>query len=98
MRVYDQTLNGTAAARAGGAQDVQRQDRTASPRINGTGGDDRVELSTTMSALSRALNTNQSDRADRVAELAAQYSRGEYRPDSFATARAMLTEALSPAG
>jgi hypothetical protein len=98
MRVYDQNLNGTAAARAGGAQEIQRPDRSTGPTAKAGVGGDRVELSTTLSALSRALDADRSSRASRIAELASQYSQGAYRADSGATARAMLGEALSPAG
>jgi flagellar biosynthesis anti-sigma factor FlgM len=95
MRVYDQNLNGTAASRTGGAQEIQRSDAPAGRRATARSESDRVELSTTLGALSRALDGDRSGRASRVAELAAQFSRGEYRADSAATARGMLTEALA---
>ncbi len=95
MRVYDQNLNGTAASRTSGAQEIQRSGGMAGPRDTGRSDGDRVELSTALSALSRALDGDRSGRASRVAELAAQYSRGEYRADSGATARGILTEALA---
>ncbi len=98
MRVYDQNLNGATAARAGGAQELQRPDRSGGSRPSGATTGDRVELSTTLNSLSRALDADRSDRGSRVAELSAQYSRGEYRADSGVIARAMLAEALSPAG
>jgi hypothetical protein len=45
--------------------------------------------------LSQTLANFHQDRASRVSALAAQYHSGTYRPDSAATSRAMVSEALS---
>lgn len=98
MRVYDQNLNHAAAAQTGAAQETQRAGRAGETRTHGTTGDgDRVELSTTLATLSRALDAHTADRATRVQELAAQYQAGAYRSDSAATSRAMISESLSAA-
>jgi anti-sigma28 factor (negative regulator of flagellin synthesis) len=98
MRIYDQNPSGAAATQTGGAPEVQRTGREGSSRTHGTAGDrDRVELSSSLTSLSRTLEAHHSDRAARVQELAAQYQRGEYRSDSAATGRAMVGEALGRA-
>jgi len=95
MRVHDPNLNGAAAAQTGGAREVHGAGRSGATRPPGTAaGGDRVELSDTLGALSRSLSAYHADRAARVQELAAQYSRGEYRADYAATSRAMLTDAI----
>jgi anti-sigma28 factor (negative regulator of flagellin synthesis) len=98
MRIYDQNLNGAGAAQTGAANEVQRTDREGGARAHGATSDrDRVELSSSLASLSRTLEAHHADRAARVQELAAQYQRGEYRPDSAATSRAMVGEALGAA-
>jgi anti-sigma28 factor (negative regulator of flagellin synthesis) len=98
MRVHDHNLNGAAAAQTSGAQETQRTGRSADPRARGTGGDgDRVELSSTLASLSRALDADHAGRAVRVQELSAQYARGDYRADSAATSRAMMADAIGAA-
>jgi hypothetical protein len=97
MRVNDHNLTGAAAAEAGRTQESQRSGRGGGAgATSGTGGD-RVELSSTLGSLSRALEAHRSDRGAMVQELAAQYQSGRYRPDAAATSHAMITEALAPA-
>jgi hypothetical protein len=45
--------------------------------------------------LSQTLSSFHQDRANRVQALAAQYQSGNYRPDSAATSRGMVSEALA---
>jgi anti-sigma28 factor (negative regulator of flagellin synthesis) len=98
MRIYDVNSTGTSAAESGRSQETQRSDRaggakTGGPGANGTG--DRVEFSSTLGRLSQALSTDGSARASRVQTLAGQYQSGSYRPDSAATSKGMVAEALS---
>jgi hypothetical protein len=98
MRVYDQNLNGAAAAQTGGTHETQRAGRSGEIRSQGVAGDgDRVEISNSLATLSRALDTFHGDRAARVQELAAQYRSGAYQADSAATSRAMISDALGAA-
>ena len=100
MRVYDQNLKGAAAGQTGNAQEVHGAGRSGnSTRTHGSHSEgDRIELSHTMGALSRAINAHETGRAARVQELAAQHARGEYRADSAATSRAMVSDAVASAG
>ena len=98
MRVYDMNLTGAAAAEAGRTQDTQRVDRTAASRTGGSGNGntgDRVEFSSTLGRLSRALEASGAERSARVQELAAQYQSGKYLPNAAAAAKGMVSEALA---
>jgi hypothetical protein len=97
MRINDASLTNTAAE-AGRAQETQRPDHAGAARSGAAAsgsGPDRVELSNTLSTLSRALHSYGTGRAERVRTLAAQYQSGQYRADSKATSRAMVSEALA---
>jgi len=99
MKIYDRNVTGTSAAETARAQESQNLSRAGtskSPTSSGIdGSNDRVEFSGTLSRLSRALSTFDSSRANRVKHLAAQYQSGSYRPDSAATSKGIVTEAIS---
>lgn len=97
MRIQDGNLTG-AGAESGRAADVQRLERDSSVRSGGahtspTG--DRVELSSTLSSLSRSLSAFSSDRSSRVQALASRYQAGDYRVDPMATSRGLIADALA---
>jgi hypothetical protein len=48
-----------------------------------------------LNRLSRALTTFESSRASRIQTLAAEYQKGNYKPDTLATSRGMVSDALS---
>jgi|SRR5579872_2556397 len=90
-----------STAETGRSQETQRADREGAARVGssaGNTGGDRVELSSALGSLSRALATFGSDRASKVTALAAQYRAGQYKSDPEATSRAMISEALATAG
>jgi hypothetical protein len=62
---------------------------------NVSGSSDRVEFSGTLSRLSRTLATFESSQANRVQALAVEYQSGNYKPDSAATSRGLVAEAIS---
>jgi hypothetical protein len=97
MKVYDSNLTGTTAAQAGRSQETQKPDQTDNTRFHqaGSRSEDRVELSSTLGRLSKAMAAYGSSRASQVQALAAQYQAGRYRPDSLATSRGMVSEALN---
>jgi anti-sigma28 factor (negative regulator of flagellin synthesis) len=97
MRIYDRDLTGTAASESGRSQETQRTDReasTTSSQAGGTSGD-RVELSSGLASVSRALSAYGSDRASKVQQLAAQFESGDYQPSSMAISQGMVAQALS---
>lgn len=97
MRVNDRILTGTTPAESGRTQESQKLNRSQGT-TSGTGASDKsgdqVEFSSTLGALSRAMSADGSARSSRVQALAAQYQSGDYQPDSAATARGMISEAL----
>jgi hypothetical protein len=107
MKIYDQNLTGTSAAETGRAQETQNLNRAAGKAptrgVDGSGVDgsgvhgshDSVEFSGTLSRLSRTLTTFESTRASRVQALAVQYQSGNYRSDSAATSKGLVSEAIS---
>ena len=58
-------------------------------------GDDRVEFSSSLGTLAQAISTDGATRASRVQQLTVNYQAGRYRPDSEATSRGLVTEALA---
>jgi hypothetical protein len=54
----------------------------------------KVELSSALETLSRAISTFGSERCNRVQTHAAQYRSGSYHPDSAAVARGIVSDAL----
>ena len=101
MRTYDVNLTGSSAAGSGRAQEAQRPDRAGGARPDAAGAHaagDRVEFSSTLGRLSQAMLADGSARASRVQALAAQYESGTYRPDTVATSRGIVSEALAAGG
>ena len=97
MKINDLNLTGATAAEAGRAQEAQRAERgdsARSPAGQGTGWGDRVELSDALGQLSKAIGADASRRTAMVDRLAADYQAGRYVPDSVATSRGMVSEAL----
>jgi len=96
MRVYDRNLTGTTAAETSRPTETHEAERNAgasSSSVRGFG--DRVELSSTVGRVSRALYVDGSTRAAHVQALAARYQSGHYHPDSLGTGRALISETLA---
>jgi hypothetical protein len=97
MRIDDQNLT-SVPAESGRTQETQRVSREGGLQPgSGTagGGGDQVELSNTLGSLSRAMTAYGCGRQGQVAALAAQYQGGKYQPNSLATSRGMISEALA---
>jgi hypothetical protein len=95
MKVYDRGLTGAETAHT---QDVQKLGNNSAGKSGTRGADpsgDRVEFSGNLGMLSRTLSTYDTGRANRVRALATQYQSGSYRPDSAATSRGIISEALA---
>jgi hypothetical protein len=108
MKIYDQNPTGTSAAETGRSQETQNLNRAGTskfptrgvdgPGVHGSGiygSNDSVEFSGTLSRLSRTLTTFESTQARRVQALAVEYQSGNYRPDSAATSKGLVSEAIS---
>jgi hypothetical protein len=99
MKIYDRNLTGTSASETGQAQEAQNLSRTGKStshtRSGLDGSNDRVEFSGTLSQLSRALTTFESSRSTKIQSLTADYRSGNYKPDSAATSRGLIADAMS---
>ena len=104
MKIYDRNLTGTSASETGRAQETQNLSRVGTAKsptkggVDGSGvngSNDSVEFSGTLSRLSRTLATSDSSRASRVQAIAVKYQAGNYRADSAATSKGMVSEAIS---
>src|SRR5438067_2543667 len=96
MLIYENNLTGSAAE-AGRTQETQKSERSESTRSGAAGYSgpiDRVEFSSALGSLSRAMSADGSSRANYVQALAARYDSGNYHPDSAAVGRAMVSDAL----
>ena len=93
MKVTSQDLSGLGAAGASGAQEVQKGGDGKSAG-GGGGGNDRVDFSSTLGSLSRAMNSDGSTRQAKIQALAAQYQSGRYTADSAAIGRGLISEAF----
>ena len=98
MRIYDVNLTGASAAESGRAHETQRSSGAGGAKTGGAGASgtgDRVEFSSSLGRLSQVMSAYGSKRASRVEALAEQYQSGKYRPDSAATSKSMVAEAVA---
>jgi anti-sigma28 factor (negative regulator of flagellin synthesis) len=101
MRVDDRNRTGTTAAESVRTQETEKSNRNQGVRTGTTESEktgDRIELSSTLETLFRAISAFGTERASRVPALAAQYQSGSYYADSAATAGSMVSEALLAGG
>ena len=75
---------------------MDREASTTSSQSGNTSGD-RVELSSGLAGVARALAAYGSDRASKVQQLAGQFQAGTYNPNSLAISQGMVAQALSGA-
>ena len=97
MRIDDLNLNGAAGLQTGRTPDTHVAERTGSGSVSqvseSTGGD-RVEISGTAGLVSQALGMSSVERSQRIQQLATDYRSGNYRPNSLATSKAIIQDAL----
>lgn len=93
MKIPESNVNAAAAAVAG-SQTVDNKAQAARVGAGtGYGPTDQVELSSLATEVSR-LQSESSDRSERVKSLAAEYRAGTYRADSQAAARGIVADAF----
>jgi hypothetical protein len=100
MRIQDRTSLGPSAAETGRTAETQKPGRGSTGQTgpaNSSDGD-RIELSSALGRLSQAVVAYGTQRGDRVQALSVDYQAGRFRPDSQATSRAIVAEALSAPG
>ena len=93
MRVSNHDLTGLGAAGADRAQETARSGGSGSGSASGAGGD-RVDFSSALGSLSRALSSFGASQSDTVQGLSAQYQAGNYATDGAAISRGLIAEAM----
>jgi hypothetical protein len=97
MKVDDRNLNGASSAQTGRATSTQEIDRAGSTngsRHSESAGGDRAEISGLAGRLSQALNSNSTERSQRIEALTRQYRAGQYQANPQAVSHAFVREAL----
>lgn len=94
MKVTSQDLSGLGAAGASGAQETQKPGGGGKGASSSGGSSDRVDFSSTLGSLSRAMSSDGSARQAKIQALTAQYQSGSYSADSAAIGRGLISEAL----
>src|SRR5208283_3656656 len=99
MRVYNSNVSGGTAAGTDRTQEARGTEAVAGKTgASASSASDRVELSQALGSLAKAMSAESASRASQVASLAAQYRSADYRPDSQATSKSMINEALDSGG
>jgi hypothetical protein len=97
MRIENQNLNGAAGLQPGRTNETPAVDAlTSTPGTQGSGpaGGDRAEISSLAGNISQTLASQSVGRAQRIQELAQQYSAGTYRPDARSVSSALVEDAI----
>lgn len=97
MKIDERNLSGASASaeRTESSPSVSRRESARKAGAAQLGGQDRVELSSLMGQVSRALRSEARGRSERVAALARQYESGHYRPPALEASRALVSETLA---
>ena len=94
IQIYNDGLAGagagSGASEVSRAQDVSRSTPGSQKPASGGSGEDSVEIS----SVSSTLSAQSSDRAARVAQLAAAYQGGNYQVNSMDVSKALVNNAL----
>ncbi|MGP8246772.1 MAG: flagellar biosynthesis anti-sigma factor FlgM [Bryobacteraceae bacterium] len=99
MRVYNSNISGGTAAGTDRTQEARGTEAAAGKTAtSSSSAGDRVELSPALGSLAKAMSVESASRASRVASLATQYQSGNYQPNSQATSKSMVSEALDSGG
>jgi len=97
MKVYDRNLAGASAAGTGRTAETQSLSRSTESAKGATskGDGDRVELSSTLGKLSRALRAYSEQHSPALQALAAQVQSGQYKPDPLTVSQKMIAETIA---
>jgi hypothetical protein len=100
MKIPSESLSGTNALEISRAQGSAPNGRRVGGQESGTmaHGPDSVTVSSLASRIAEASTADDSRASSRVSQLAAQYARGDYRPDAVSLSRAIVSRALSDGG
>lgn len=97
MRIENQNLNGAAGLQPGRAPETTSTEApgsASSTRGAGSISGDHAEISSLAENVSQALSAQSVNRAQRIQELARQYSAGTYRPSAQSVSSAIVNDAI----
>jgi anti-sigma28 factor (negative regulator of flagellin synthesis) len=97
MKVNETSLNQAAASQLGKAREAEAAKAGGAKPASGPQPreeSDRVHLSDLTGRLVQMLSTDSPDRVARVDKLAADFKAGRYQPDSQATSRGIINDAM----
>ncbi len=97
MRIENQNLNGAGGVQPGRTAETPAIDSltsTSSTHGSGSAGGDQAEISSLAGSISQTLASQSVGRAQRIQELAQQYSAGTYKPDAKAVSSALIEDAI----
>ena len=94
MKVTSQDVSGLGAAGVSGSQEIQKQGGSGKSAGWVGGGSDRIDFSSALGSLSRAMSSDGSARQAKLQALTVQYQSGSYSVDSGAIGRGLISEAL----
>lgn len=97
MKVNESSLNQAAASQLGKAREAEAVKPGGAKPVSGPQPQqesDRVHLSDLTGRLVQMLSTDSPDRVARVDKLAADFKAGRYQPDSQATSRGIINDAM----
>jgi hypothetical protein len=95
MKVNNSDLTGVGATGADRTQESQKPSSGGANASKASSGTDSVDFSSTLGSLSRAMVALGASFSEKVSALATQYQSGAYSPDSAATSRGLISDALS---
>jgi anti-sigma28 factor (negative regulator of flagellin synthesis) len=101
MKIDNQNLNGAAGLQPGRTVETPAVDAltsTSGTQGSGPAGSDRAEISNLAGRISQTLASQTVGRAQRIQELAQQYSAGTYKPDAQSVSRALIEGAIGGKG
>jgi hypothetical protein len=101
IKVYDRNLTGAAAGSSARTENTQKTESSPSSGSQSSGrsnAGDQVEFSGTLGRLSQALSNQGTQRAAKVAALAAAYKSGNYVPNAAGASKGLVSEGLSAGG
>jgi anti-sigma28 factor (negative regulator of flagellin synthesis) len=97
MRIDNPNLNGAAGLQPGRTNETPAVDAltsTSGTQGSGPAGGDRADISSLAGSISQTLATQTVGRAQRIQELAQQYSAGTYKPDARSISSALVQDAI----
>lgn len=97
MTVHNQNVSGSSGGQPARVQETAPASNSTAPAKSSapTSSSDRVELSGALGSLSRAVSSDNANRASQVSALAQQYQSGGYQANAAGAAKGIVSEAVA---